>query len=223
MALSACDAPIDSDLRGNGSNASSASRQETTDRPQADNRGVISYPHYQVAIANDGDTINDVAARVGLSAEALSRYNGIPLGTPLRQGEVVALPTRVAEPSLATGAITSGPITPSGNSDISTIAGDAIKRAGDQTASSSATTKQTGKEPVRHKDERGETAYSISRVYNVSVRSLSDGNGLGTDLNVREGQYLLIPVAAEAPPKSTAAASRQNYCRAAGRLECLPN
>ncbi|MGR3661489.1 MAG: peptidoglycan DD-metalloendopeptidase family protein [Paracoccaceae bacterium] len=206
LALSACDAPIDFDLRGNGANASSASRQETTDRPQADDRGVISYPNYQVAIANEGDTINDVAARVGLSAEALSRYNGIAMGTTLRQGEVVALPTRVAEPSLATGAITSGPITPAGNTDISSIAGDAIKRAGDQPAASTTTkpTKPTGKEPIRHKVERGETAYSISRVYNVSVRSLADWNGLGTDLNVREGQYLLIPVAAEAPPKSTA-------------------
>ena len=54
---------------------------------------------------------------------------------------------------------------------------------------------QSGVEPVRHKVERGETAYTIARLYDVSVRSLADWNGLGSDLSVREGQYLLIPVA----------------------------
>jgi murein DD-endopeptidase MepM/ murein hydrolase activator NlpD len=43
--------------------------------------------------------------------------------------------------------------------------------------------------------ERGETAYSISRLYNVSAKSLAEWNGLGPDFAVREGQYLLIPVA----------------------------
>jgi len=41
---------------------------------------------------------------------------------------------------------------------------------------------------------RGETAFTIARLYNVSVRALSDWNGLGPDLEVREDQYLLIPV-----------------------------
>ena len=50
-------------------------------------------------------------------------------------------------------------------------------------------------EPIRHRVVRGETAYSIARLYGVNVRALADWNGLGPDLSVREGQTLLIPVA----------------------------
>ena len=52
----------------------------------------------------------------------------------------------------------------------------------------------TGAEPIRHKVERGESAYSIARLYNVNVKALADWNGLGSDLSVREGQILMVPV-----------------------------
>jgi murein DD-endopeptidase MepM/ murein hydrolase activator NlpD len=48
---------------------------------------------------------------------------------------------------------------------------------------------------VRHQVVRGETAYSIARLYGISVRALADWNGLGPDLAVREGSYLIIPQA----------------------------
>lgn len=47
---------------------------------------------------------------------------------------------------------------------------------------------------MRHRVARGETAFTIARLYNVSVRALADWNGLDKDFSVREGQYLLIPV-----------------------------
>lgn len=206
IVLAGCDQPLDYDLRGYGKGFSTTntSNQITETRPQPDDRGVISYPHYQVVLARGGDTIVDVAARVGQPAAELARYNGIAMDAPLRDGEVIALPNRVAEPSAATGAITSGPIQPASGVDISTIAGDAIDRAGTTAAPAKTGAKQqTGTEPVRHKVERGETAYSIARIYNISVSSLADWNGLGTELTVREGQYLLIPVAAATAPKAT--------------------
>ena len=205
LALSACDKPLDFDLRGlaGGFNTAQAARQATAPRPAPDDRGVISYPNYQVAIARNGDTIADVAARVGLPAEDLARYNGIALQTRLHANEVIALPSRVAEPSPATGASTSGPLRPDSNIDIKTLAGNAIDRAGSSPAQQKAgPAAPSGKEPIRHKVEPGETAYSISRLYNVSVRSLAEWNGLGPDLSVHSGQYLLIPVTVEsAAPK----------------------
>jgi len=200
--LSACEGGFDFDLRGlgNGFDTSDAVRQPTANRPAPDNRGILSYPNYQVAIARRGDTIGDIATRVGLPADELASYNGIALNVALRQDEVIALPRRVAEPSTQTGAITSGPIGPDGGVDISTIAGNAIDRAGEPTGPAAATGQQAEAEPIRHHVERGETAYSISRLYNVSARSLADWNGLGSDLSVREGQLLLIPVAVPAPP-----------------------
>ena len=66
---------------------------------------------------------------------------------------------------------------------------------------------QTGTEPARHRVERGETAYTIARLYNVPVKALAEWNGLGPDFGIREGQFLLIPVARQAPPRRTPAAT----------------
>lgn len=208
--LAACgDQPLDFDLRGLGGGFSTAEAATgpLADRPRPDNRGVISYPNYQVAVARRGDTITDVANRVGLDAGSLARFNGISPDVPLRANEIIALPRRVAEPSPATGASGTGPIQPV---DITTLAGGAIDRApetpGVETAAlppaqpSASQPEQTGNEPVRHKVERGETAYTIARLYNVPVKALAEWNGLGSDFAIREGQFLLIPVAKQNPP-----------------------
>ncbi|MCZ7676055.1 MAG: LysM peptidoglycan-binding domain-containing M23 family metallopeptidase [Roseovarius sp.] len=209
-ALAGCgDNGLDFDLRGGIGNAPStadAARNATASRPLPDARGVISYPSYQVAVARRGDTVSSLASRIGTDAAGLARYNGLEPGDKLRDGEIVALPRRVAEPA-------GGPLRP-GSVDIASLAGSAIDAAdssgsgGVETSTLDPAPRQrqpegvSGVEPVRHKVERGETAYSISRLYNVSVKSLADWNGLGSDFTVREGQYLLIPVALPGKPRS---------------------
>lgn len=208
--LAGCDGPLDFDLRGNFGNAPSTSaavQQATTARPAPDSRGIISYPGYQVAVAERGDTVQTVARRIGTDAAALARFNGLRPDDSLRRGEVLALPGRVAEPSPATGAVTTGPIQPPSQVDITTLAGSAIDRAQPgQPAQTAAPAAATGREPVRHRVAQGETAYAIARLYNVSVRALADWNGLGPDLSVREGQFLLIPVPDASAPARTAQA-----------------
>jgi murein DD-endopeptidase MepM/ murein hydrolase activator NlpD len=215
LALAACDDPLDFDLRGNlgGFSTAPAAQGATADRPAADARGIISYPGYQVAVARRGDTVESVAARIGSDAAALARFNGLEPETPLRDGEVIALPGRVAEPA---------PGTP-GSIDITTLAGSAIDSAPQtapvQTAAldpapapapapratpAPASAAPVG-EPVRHRVVRGETAFTISRLYGVPIRSLAEWNGLGPDFAIREGQFLLIPVADAEPPLRTAA------------------
>ncbi|SNS81603.1 peptidoglycan DD-metalloendopeptidase family protein [Tropicimonas sediminicola] len=213
LALSACSTTnMDLDLRdiGRGFDTSDAVMAQTAQRPTPDDRGVISYPSYQVVVARRGDTVADVAARLGtVSADELARYNGVPVNAPLNQGEVLALPRRVAEPSPATGAVGTGPIRPADTVDIETLAGSAIDRSGGGTVTpaASAPTPQTGAEPVRHQVASGETAYSIARLYGVSAKSLAEWNGLGADLEVRTGQYLLIPVVTERPAARPATAT----------------
>ena len=111
LMLTACsDQPLDFDLRGAFGNAPStaeAAANATANRPEPDSRGIISYPGYQVAVARRGDTVASLASRIGVDPRELARYNGIQTGDLLRDGEVVALPGRVAEPS-------GGPITPAG-------------------------------------------------------------------------------------------------------------
>ncbi|WP_299280476.1 peptidoglycan DD-metalloendopeptidase family protein [uncultured Tateyamaria sp.] len=207
--LAACDTPLDFDLRGpeGGFNTREAVRNATTSRPQADDRGVISYPNYQVAVARRGDTLTDVANRVGLPPAELGRFNGVAPDVPLRAGEVIALPRRVSEPSPATGAIGTGPIQP-GSVDVTTLAGSAIDNAAPTPAAPGVSTTplpQTGQEPIRHRVERGETAFTIARLYQVPAKSLAEWNGLGADFAVREGQFLLIPVArTNAPARDSA-------------------
>lgn len=208
LMLSACgDKPLDWDLRGGpgGLDTSDAALQATGPRPGADGRGVISYPGYQVAVAQKGDTVASVAGRVGLSADELARYNALQPNDKLREGEVIALPTRVAAaPAATTGAVIGSGAKP-GSVDVSTIATTALDRV--DTAAPAAKPAAPapaktigGAEPTRHRVARGETAFSIARSYNVSAKALADWNGLDADLSVREGQYLMIPTASGAPP-----------------------
>lgn len=199
--LAGCD---DYDLRGNvgGFSTADAVQSATASRPAPDARGVITYPNYQVAVARTGDTVADVADRVGLPPAELARFNGLQLTDPLRDGEVIALPRSVGGSS---------------NVDIAALAGSAIDEApatgGVQTSTlqpaqtaPAPAPAPAGPEPVRHKVKRGETAYTISRLYEVSVESLAEWNGLGPDFAVREDQFLLIPVKNQPAPRTAAVA-----------------
>ena len=220
-ALSACGGqPFDWDLRPGGLNTREAALAATASRPAPDARGVISYPGYQVAVARRGDTVSSLAARVGTDAGELARYNAVQPGDPLREGEVIALPRRVATAGAVaaapgTGAIIGAPIQ-SGAIDVGTIASSAINKAAPAgTAGAAAPTgwqkgpeansQAAGVEPARHQVQRGETAFTIARAYNVTAKALADWNGLDANLTVREGQYLMIPVAqAQAAPAAVA-------------------
>jgi murein DD-endopeptidase MepM/ murein hydrolase activator NlpD len=207
IALAACDAEgnlADLDLRDLGGGFdTSQSVTNLPDRPRPDDRGVISYPGYQVVVARRGETVRQIAGRLELNAQELARYNAIEPDTPLRRDEIVALPGRVAEPSPATGAESTGPIRPPSEVDVTTLAADAIDRAEPQQTPPAAEDPQpsasAGAEPLRHRVERGETAYSIARLYGVPVRGLAEWNGLGADMTIREGQQLLIPATGTAP------------------------
>ncbi|MCE8516607.1 LysM peptidoglycan-binding domain-containing M23 family metallopeptidase [Ruegeria pomeroyi] len=205
--VAACEAPLDYDLRGqigafNTTEAAQTAR--TAARPKPDGRGVISYPNYQVAVAKRGDTVASLSDRVGLPVGEVARFNGLEPTDGLREGEVLALPRRVAEPSGQ-----------GNNVDIASLAGSAIDQAPDTTPvqttalepakpAAQPAPKPAAPEPVRHKVERGETAYTISRLYQVPVKALGEWNGLGPDFAIREGQYLLIPVKDQPAPKSSA-------------------
>lgn len=217
LALTACDKPVDFDLRGltNAfSTAPAANEARTMAKPTPDANGIISYPNYQVAVAQRGDTIASVAERTGLPPRELARYNGITEDVVLREGEVIALPRRVDGSATATQA---GTIASGERIDITALAEQGLSDAGQSQSTSSDTRTTTtmtqaeasdpiqGMEPVRHQVQRGETAYSIARKYGISVRALADWNGLGADLEVQEGRYLLIPVkASEAPVQQPA-------------------
>lgn len=234
VGLAACDGngniqprDFDWDLRnlGGGFNTTEAA-ENLPNRPRPDDRGVISYPNYQVVVAQRGETVRQIATRLNLDANELATYNGVDADVALRRDEIVALPNRVAEPSPATGALTTGPIQPP-EVNVTTLASDAIDRAGEQTVTPIATSPltpapQTGEEPGLHRVARGETAFQIARLYNVPVAALAEWNGLGTELTIREGQQLLIPVAGATPPSPAAATSAAVEAPGAGSTTPTP-
>ena len=215
----ACDGALDYDLRGQvgAFNTSNAAQNATTGRPAADDRGLITYPNYQVAVAQRGDTVADVANRIGMSVDEISRFNGVQPSDPLRSGEVLALPRRAPEQAVATDRGTNP-----GSVDIESLAGTAIDGASPTSPNPGSVTTtqlqpappkveapqvQDGPEPVRHRVARGETAYTVSRLYQVPVKSLAEWNGLGSDFAIREGQYLLIPLKDQSAPATVTPAA----------------
>ncbi|MDX8348490.1 LysM peptidoglycan-binding domain-containing M23 family metallopeptidase [Cognatiyoonia sp. IB215446] len=212
--LAACE-DFDFDLRDRGGGFDTTRAvQELPNRPRPDDRGVISYPNYQVVVARRDDTIRGIAIRLGLDANELAEYNGIEPDVILRRDEIIALPTRVAEPSLATGADSNGPIQTLDVAAVATSALDRADAAGTVTTAPLAPTPaaapapvQAAAEPIRHQVVRGETAFSISRLYNVSVSRIAEWNGLDSQFTIREGQFLLIPQDGAAPATAPTAVS----------------
>jgi murein DD-endopeptidase MepM/ murein hydrolase activator NlpD len=194
LALSACvnTNELDWDLRGNGSDTTAAARQATAPAPQADANGIISYPDYQMATARRGETVASLAGRLGLNAGDLAQANAVRPEDPLREGELLLLPTRVAaapQPAIGGG----------GSVDVAAIATTALDEVGTSSPTPAAAA-PAGAQPLTHRVARGETAFTIARAYNVSAKSLADWNQLGADMAVREGQTLIIPIATGPAP-----------------------
>ena len=198
LLLTACGNGLDWDLRSGGINTREAALGAASAPPRGDANGLITYSGYQAVQASGGESVGDIAARLGLNGEELARFNALKVTDRPRMGEVLVLPT----------AITAAPT--AGGLDVSAIASSALDRVQTTTLAPAGTQSTTlapatslapsAAEPARHKVQRGETAFGIARQYNVSTKSLAQWNGLGPDLSVREGQFLIIPLAGAAPP-----------------------
>ncbi|MGB1235657.1 MAG: peptidoglycan DD-metalloendopeptidase family protein [Planktomarina sp.] len=183
LLTTACTDGWDLDLRGKvgGLDTSAAARGATVaSRPAADGRGVISYSDYDVAVARRGDTVASLAQRVGQSPTAVAGVNGLTVDAVLRDGEILSLPSGTTK--AATTVLTPSVV------DVSELSAGAVS------APVVAAASVPVPEPIQHRVEPGETAFTIARLYQVPVKSLAEWNGLGSDLDLREGQTLLIPV-----------------------------
>ena len=210
-ALSACENSslinFDFDFRGNSFDTSDAALQATQSRPKANELGIISYPTYQIAVARRDDTIESMAERLGQNPGELARYNGLAEGERLRNGEVLALPrtgSRGGQYLESSDEIEE--TTLSKDINVLELADNALKVAGGSANNQLDRTSSDAKnlmDPIKHNVVRGETVFTISRLYNISVRSLADWNGLDSDYTLREGQILIIPLVDKKATKNT--------------------
>ena len=181
---------LDFDLRGNEYDTSDAVRKAMKTRPLPDSRGIISYSTYEVAVARKGDTIKSIADRLGLKSQNIAAYNGMSSLEKLNDGQLISLPNRTDKRKFQLKNSTSN----RNEVNVTELASTAIESATNKKKVIKKSTSEQENEPIRHKVSRGETAFTISRLYNVSIRSLADWNGLDSNYTIREGQYLLIPL-----------------------------
>ncbi|MFN3261877.1 MAG: peptidoglycan DD-metalloendopeptidase family protein [Pikeienuella sp.] len=76
------------------SNVAPAAAPAPAPSGQADARGVVSYSGYETIRARSGDSVDSMAARVGLSAAELAAYNGLSTQYQPREGDELVLPAR---------------------------------------------------------------------------------------------------------------------------------
>ena len=170
---------IDSNSRYKNSNNKTFSDHSIMERPLPDNRGVITYQDYQIIVANGSETVAEIAGRLGIEPKKLASYNGVLMTYLPRKDEVLALPVMIPGDLVSTSA---GWSQESARKTIANSLENSSRKIG------------TPDNPLRHRIEPGETAYSIARLYNVSVTSLAKWNGLDTDLSLTAGRELIIPV-----------------------------
>ena len=147
-----------------------------------DINGVTTYDNYQTVRARGGDTVRSVADRIGIDATPLASHNGLVEDSVLNDGQVLLIP-----PSLR--------VSSNASSDgLIAITSEALDSVPTNTASTPS--QNNNAEPLRHSVQAGETAFEIARRYGVSVTALASWNGLDADLELRQGQRLLIPTGA---------------------------
>lgn len=219
---------FDPDLRGlvpGGFNTAEAAAKAVP-RPNPDSRGLITFRDYQVAIAKSGDTPATIATRIGLGADELARHNALPANAVLQRGAVLVLPRRVEGGTQLQGGIVS-----STGQVSDPFAGQGVAKPDvpglENGSSQSQTTAPKGQQPRQHRVAAGETAWSIARKYGVGVQDLAKWNGLPSDMGLRVGQRLMIPVAGQAAPNAaggtTAPGSGSPTPRPPSAAEPLPD
>ena len=165
--------------------------------PAPDSRGVITYATYQVAVARDGDTLATIADRLGTTpARARRPQRAAGRLPPARRRGAAAARQRAAPGGGGARQPATSRSQPLGWTPDQRLRGHRQRRRRRRRPRNPFQNGQTEPliDPVRHRVEAGETAYSIARLYGVSVTALASWNGLGPDLAVRENQELLIPI-----------------------------
>lgn len=205
LALASCSATgFDADLRGwiPGTLSTADAAGRAAPRPQPDDRGIISFPAYQLVVARAGDTPGAIAGRLGLDAARLAQHNALPADAVLAAGQTLVLPQRVEATAGAGGA---GAVR-------DPFAGQPVRRQGAIASRTvpqpAAPTPPPAGNPGQHVVAAGETAWSIARKYDVGVQDLADWNGLPASMSLRVGQRLAIPVAGQRAPDPVVVTTR---------------
>lgn len=189
---------------------------------------IVSMSGYEAVIAQEGETLGDISSITGVDVTQLSQKNGLNATTRLRAGDQVILPDnwRISQgTSVPAGIIQS---TPLNENTLPAVAQGPRNQAQDiinlqppssiiepvqQTIPQRARSQQPSSAPykdsgVAHTVLSGDTVFSISRAYGVSVSDIAAYNNLSSDYEIVTGQQLRIPAGGQRVPRKTANASQ---------------
>ncbi len=153
-------------------------------------------------VVQQGDTLNAIARRYGVTAAALAEANGITLTSVLSLGQTLVLPgaAPVATPAPPTAIPTPTP-------EATQAPGGApeVQRTVRPTETPTPTPM-----PLRHAVAQGDTLGALALRYGVAAARIAEANGITLTTILRLGQELLIPdstveptAAATATPEAT--------------------
>lgn len=171
-------------------------------------------------VVKEGETLNGIANRAGVGADAIIKANGLKAPYPLRTGQKLAIP-RKAPARDKTGA-KAKPDAPTGPEATETehivregeTLGGIANRAGvpkvviaEANGLAEPHTVKAGQKLMiprqrTHVVGKDETGFGIAYKYGVPWKAIAVANGLEQDGKVRQGQKLLIPAITKVPPPS---------------------
>lgn len=141
--------------------------------PKADSDGIFQFDNRRYVEVRLGETLEDIAKRTDEDPMVIAELNQIRLDGTLQPGKVLLLPHR----------------------DVRSGGQDATGIGTSETDTSDFEIDIRGRTEnyYRHRVQKGETAYTIANLYDISVRTLADWNELDADFAVMEGEVLIIP------------------------------
>lgn len=177
-------------------------------------------------VVKEGETLNGIANRAGVTPDAIVKANGLKPPYPLRTGQKLAIPRKApARDKTAAKAKPDAPTGPEATEtehivrDGETLGGIANRAGVPKVVIAEANglaepwTVKAGQKLViprqrTHVVGKDETGFGIAYEYGVSWKAIAVANGLEPDARVRQGQKLLIPaiIARPSPAQPAAAA-----------------
>lgn len=139
------------------------------------------------------DSLTSVAARFGVSIQALAAANGLSVSSYLYVGQVLTIPGTAQQPSKATStpqppAPTSTPVPPTATAIPAAATAVATTSPEPVTGASQA---EKGK-PVKYTVQPGDTLSKIAAQFSTTVANLQKLNNLGNTNYIYSGQVLVI-------------------------------
>lgn len=146
-----------------------------------------------------GETLASIAAEYGVTVRQIKEWNGLR-SSRVRRGKTLKIRTKEfipAPPKQQTSpAIADTSLVAPVDSTALAAPLDSVARTAPQTETEpeakAPAPEPAKKKTVTHKVQRGETLYSISRKYGVTIRQIKDANNLSSD-RLNAGQRLKIP------------------------------